>query len=211
MSPVVREVVCSWYPSSVPDWAPGGSDRMSGQIQMASSTSARFVPLVIRTSEKVHPPLDTITHAYTPSRVDYLIRIWPHVWAASQAPHSAQGLMRPGETREAPRLKRPKGHYPSDHLIWADVVSDIEHAWYSLLGEGQNREDRMRWLIIGYRLSGLKLGQIGSQRGLRVRTQVVVDENKKAVMLMAEALGYVQPPEETTPDHHQGSDVAPTP
>ena len=159
----------------------------------ATSTAAVFVPLVIRTADKIHPPLSTVTFAYDPSRIAALIARWGEIVALGLNPYTARGLVRPNvETRDAPKLPIRSKHFHGDGLTWAALVADVERAWMALLGDYESPDRRLRYNIVGYRMQGLTLGDIG--RKLRVRKEVVVEEHKHAVLLMALVLGYEEPP-----------------
>lgn len=136
---------------------------------------------VIAVAEPTPPPT-----GYSPSRIDALLRRWPEIVALAMNPYLARGLVRPNvETRDAPRFKLPKG-YHHDAMGWACVVGDIEHAWMLLLGDVPGPQERLRWRIVGLRMQGRKIGEIGVL--CRVRTEVVVAEYGKATMLMSETL-----------------------
>jgi hypothetical protein len=126
---------------------------------------------------------------YDPARIDFILRNWATIRILAETPQSARGLLQPGETREAPRLKRPRG-YHGDPLAWADVVADIERAWGALRSEPMDHGSMVRWLIVGYRMGGTNLARIGQLPGLRLRTETVVAEYARAKDEMSATLGF---------------------
>lgn len=171
-------------------------------MQTASATSpgpAAFVPLVIRTADKIPPPLETLTYGYTPARVASLVFRWQEITALALNSFTARGLVRPlVETRDAPRMPVKSKHYHGDALTWASLHADIERAWMALLGDYELPDRRLRFNIIGHRMRGLSLGEVG--RELRVRKETIIEEHKRAVLLMAIVLGYEEPVEEDESD-----------
>jgi hypothetical protein len=127
---------------------------------------------------------------YEPSRIDYLLRNWATICILAETPQSARGLLQPGETREAPRLKRPHG-YHGDGLAWADVVADIERAWSALLEDRDAA--RLRWKVIGLRMQGQTLGQIASSPHVQLRWSVVGEIYRAACADMAVTLEGAHP------------------
>lgn len=134
-------------------------------------------------------------HPYQPSRLDSILRRWGEVYALAMNPYTARGLVKPNvETRDAPRFKSLKHNYHGDALTWAGLVADVELAWYRLLGDGSTPTARMRWSIIGYRMAGKTLGEIGVL--LRARKEDVVSQHRAALREMAQCLGWVEPVED---------------
>jgi len=163
-------------------------------LAVAPTSSSGFVPLVIYREDRVLPPVATLEFLYTPSRIASMILRWPEIVQLGLNPHTARGLVRPNvETRDAPRLPIKSKHFHGDQLSWADLVADIERAWYALLGEGQDPVGRLRWKVISHRMQGKTLGEIAL--ALRMRKEDAVAAHKAACREMAEGLGYVEPTE----------------
>lgn len=143
------------------------------------------------TSEPAQPE----RQLYDPARIRSLIGRWPEICVLALNPHTARGLVRPNlETRDAPRFKIPRG-YHGDNLTWADLHADVERAWLLLRGDGSVDVERRRHFIVGYRMMGIHMDEIGQQKGVKCRTETVVAEFAKACKLMAETLGYESPTE----------------
>lgn len=149
-------------------------------------------PLVIRRADKVLAPLAVFE--YSPSLISALLRRWPEIVCLGLNPFTARGLVRPNvETRDAPKFPAKGKRYHGDGLTWAALVADVERAWMALLGDGSSGEARLRWTIVGYRMAGKKLGEIGPLQGVHVATATVVAQHQQACRAMAETLGYVEP------------------
>lgn len=142
---------------------------------------------------------------YTPDQVRWWLERWPLLCSLAESPETSVHHFAPEHrARDAPCPETTRS-VPHDPMRWADLLADLEHAWQQLpVGSLERR-------VVALRMETSRVSEHGYEyysieliaRLERTRTQTVRESYRRALVLMAETLGWREPKRQLHPYEHR--------